>query len=85
VTLSSSEAEYVAISESVKDVRFIFYLLRDTRTLVKLPIMVRTDKVGVMFMEENESSGVRTRHIDTRYHFTRDCLKMVSSIFLSKL
>jgi hypothetical protein len=33
--------------------------------------MVRTDKIGAMFMAENESSGVRTRHIDTRYHFIR--------------
>jgi hypothetical protein len=29
VTLSSSEAEYVAMSEAVKEIRFIYYLLRD--------------------------------------------------------
>jgi hypothetical protein len=27
VTLSSSEAEYVAMSEAVKEIRFIYYLL----------------------------------------------------------
>jgi hypothetical protein len=37
---------------------------------VKLPIVVRCDNnVGAIFMAENSSSGVRTRHVDTRYHF----------------
>jgi sugar/nucleoside kinase (ribokinase family) len=39
---------------------------------VKLTIMVRTDNIGAIFMEENASCGVRTRHIDTRYHFIRE-------------
>jgi hypothetical protein len=34
--------------------------------------MVRTDNIGAMFMAENTMSGVRTRHIDTRYHFIRE-------------
>jgi hypothetical protein len=38
---------------------------------VKLPIMVGTDNICAMFMTENESSGARTRYIDTRYHFIR--------------
>jgi hypothetical protein len=38
----------------------------------KLPIMVRTDNIGAMFMAENASSGVRTRHIDTGYHFIKE-------------
>jgi hypothetical protein len=41
VTLSSSEAEYVAMSEVVKEIRFIFYLLRSLLIKVKLPILVR--------------------------------------------
>jgi hypothetical protein len=31
--------------------------------------MVRTDNIGAMFMA---SSGIRTRHIDTRYPFIRE-------------
>jgi hypothetical protein len=72
-TLSSSEAEYMAMSEAVKEIRFIFYLLRDVGIPVKLPIMVRNDNIGAMFMaEKNASSDIRTRHIDTRYHFIRE-------------
>jgi hypothetical protein len=69
VTLSSSEAEYVAMSKAVKEIRFIFYLLRCMFIEVKLPIIVRCDNMGEIFMAENSSSGVRTRHVDARYHF----------------
>jgi hypothetical protein len=36
-----------------------------------LPIMVRTDNTGAMFMAVNVSSGIRTRHIDSRYHLIK--------------
>ena len=75
VTLSSSEAEYVAMSEAVKEIRFVYYLLVSLGIAVKLPIIVRTDNIGAIFMAENASSGVRTRHIDTRYHFIREHLE----------
>jgi hypothetical protein len=63
VTLSSSEAKYVAISEVVKEIRFVYYHLVSLGISVKLPIIVRTDNIGAIFMAENPSSGVRTRHI----------------------
>jgi hypothetical protein len=72
VTLSSSEADYVSMSEAVKEVKFIYNLLRDIGIEVKLPIIIKTDNVGAMFMAQNSSSGVRTQHADTRYHFVRE-------------
>jgi hypothetical protein len=74
VTLSNTEAEYVAMSEAVKEVKFIYYLLRDISIEVKLPIIVKSDNVGAMFMAQNSFSGVRTRHVDTRYHFVQENL-----------
>jgi ketol-acid reductoisomerase len=64
----------VAMSEVVKEVKFIYYLLHDIGIEVKLPIIVKTDNVGAIFMLQNSSSGVRTQHIDTRYHFVRENL-----------
>jgi hypothetical protein len=64
--------EYVAMSEAVKEIRFIYYLLRSMFIEVKLPIIVKCDNVGAIFMAKNSSSGVRTRHVDTRYHFVRE-------------
>jgi hypothetical protein len=46
VTLSSSEAEYVAISEKVKEAKFIYYLLHDIGIGVNLLIIVKTDNFG---------------------------------------
>ena len=57
---------------AVKEIRFIFYLLTSMLIEVKLPIIVRCDNVGAIFMAENSSSGVRTRHVDIRYHFVRE-------------
>jgi hypothetical protein len=72
VTLSSSEAEYVAMSEAVKEIRFVYYPVVSLGISVKLPMIVITDNIGAIFMAENPFSGVRTRHIDTRYHFIRE-------------
>jgi hypothetical protein len=36
---------------------------------MKLPIVVRCDNVDAIFMAKNSSSGVHTRHVDSRYHF----------------
>jgi hypothetical protein len=72
VTLSSSEAEYVAMSEAVKEIRFIYFILKDLGIEVELPIVVKSDNVGALFMSQNSSTGVRSRHVDTRYHFIRE-------------
>jgi hypothetical protein len=50
VTLSKSEAEYVVIYEAVKEIRFVYFLLMFMSISVKLPIIVRTDNIGLIFM-----------------------------------
>jgi hypothetical protein len=50
VTLLSAEAEYVAISKTVKEVKFVYYLLCDLHIEVNLPLVIRADNVGVIFM-----------------------------------
>jgi hypothetical protein len=56
-------------------VKEIYFLLKGMGVDVKLLIVVRCDNVGAIFMAENSSSGIRTRHIDTRYHFVREHVK----------
>jgi hypothetical protein len=69
VTLSSSEAEYFALSEAVKEVRFVFQLLIEMGFKVELPVTVRVDNIGAIFMAENMQVSQRTKHIDTRLRF----------------
>jgi hypothetical protein len=75
MTLSSTEAEYVAIFEAVKELKFIYYLLSDLHIKVNLPIVMKTDNIGAIFMSENASTGFRTRHVDTSYHFVREFIE----------
>jgi hypothetical protein len=63
MTLSSSKAEYVAISEAVKEIKFIYYSLREIGIEVNLPITVKTDNIGTMFMAQNVLSGVTLIHV----------------------
>jgi hypothetical protein len=75
VTLLSTEAEYVAISEAVKELKFIFYLLSDLHIKVNLPIVVKTDNIGAIFMSENALTSFCTWYVDTRYHFVREFIE----------
>jgi hypothetical protein len=75
VTLSGTEAEYVVISEANKELKFIYYLLSDLHIKVNLPIVVKADNIGAIFMSEIASTGFRTRHVDTRYHFVQEFIE----------
>jgi hypothetical protein len=59
----------VATSEAVKEIKFVYFLLQDIGIAVDLPIVVKTDNIGVLFMSQNSSTGVRTQHVDSCYHF----------------
>jgi hypothetical protein len=84
VALSSSEAEYFALSESAKDLKFVAQILITMGIPVRLPIIVRVDNVGAIFMSENVSASSRTKHIDIRYHFVREFVedKFIKIIFV---
>ena len=47
VVLSPTEAEYVAVSEVVKEIKFLYQMLRSMEITVPLPIKVQVDNVGV--------------------------------------
>jgi len=72
VTLSSSEAEYVALSEAAKEVKFVAQVMMSMGIPVKSPIIVRVDNVGAIFMSENVTTSPRMKHVDIRYHFVRE-------------
>jgi hypothetical protein len=84
VALSSSEAEYYALSEAAKDIRFVAQILLTMGIPVRLPIVVRVDNVGAIFMSENVSASSRTKHIDIRYNFVREFVadKFIKIIFV---
>ena len=69
VTLSSSEAELVALSEAVKEVRFIHQVLTSIGIEVETPIVVRVDNIGAIFMSNSVAISNATKHVDIRSRF----------------
>ena len=82
VTLSSTEAEYIALAESCQEALFMNSLLDEligeTNTAV-----IYEDNTGAIFLVKNKQVGARTKHIDVRHHFIRDLhdAKKVQVIF----
>jgi hypothetical protein len=66
ITLSSTEAEYVAMWECAREIKFVHQLLTSMGVKVVLPIVVRVDNVGAMLMGENILISQRTKHVDVR-------------------
>ena len=75
VVLSTTEAEYVAVSEVVKEIKFLYQMLRSMEIRVPLPIKVQVDNAGAIWLENNSSVSERTKHVDLRAHFVRDLIK----------
>ena len=72
VALSSTEVEFYALSKAAKEIKFIVQVSISMGIPVKLPVIVRVDTVGALFMSKNVLTSSRTKHTDTRYHFVRE-------------
>ena len=72
VVLSTTEAEYMALSEVVKELIFIEQLLQTMNIEVELPITVHIDNVGAIWMSNNRTTRDRSKHIDIRTSFVKE-------------
>ena len=72
VVLSTTEAEYMALSEVVKELIFIVQLPQTMNIEVELPITVHVDNVGAIWLSNNRTTGDRTKHIDIRTSFVKE-------------
>lgn len=71
VTLSSTEAEYVALATCAQETMFTQSLLDELGLTVR-PGIIHEDNTGAMFLVKNRQISARTKHIDVRHHFIRD-------------
>ena len=42
---------------------------------MKLPIIVHCDNIGAIYLEHNAKLSQRTKHIDVKHHFVRECME----------
>ena len=72
VSLSSTEAEYIAAGEGVKEALFVRAVLSFVAPETSGgSIQVLEDNQGAMALVQNPLSSARSKHIDVRYHFIR--------------
>ena len=75
VALSSCEAEYIAATsatcQAVWMIRLIRELMSNDESMVKLLV----DNQSAITLSKNTGHHNRTKHIDIRYHFMRECVE----------
>ena len=60
--LSSSEADWTALSETVKEVMCMIQLLGSRKISVKFPVMVRADNIGATYHDMYQIHDISTKH-----------------------
>lgn len=86
VAASSTEAEYMALFEAVKEALWLKSLLKGIQIQILHPIILFEDNQSCIAIATNPTNHKRSKHIDIKYHFTREqvenkmiCLKYVST------
>lgn len=71
VSLSTTEAEYIAASEAAKELVWLKRLFEEIAPLAEIPILL-VDNASAVQLTKNPEYHQRTKHIDVRYHFVRE-------------
>lgn len=71
VAISRTEAVYIALSKTVREVKFISQVLEALHIGYKKPVPVYVDNMGAIFLAKSRNSSKRTKHIDIKYHYVR--------------
>ncbi|KAG6606568.1 Retrovirus-related Pol polyprotein from transposon TNT 1-94 [Phytophthora cinnamomi] len=73
VALSSTEAEYMALSEATQEAVWLKVFLRELGEMASdEAIKIYEDNQGSIALAKNPEFHKRTKHIDIRYHFVRE-------------
>lgn len=75
VSLSSTEAEFVSLSDACQEAAWLQRLLLDFHQRVNLPITIFEDNQSCLKIAKDERFSNRTKHIDTKYHFVKDYIQ----------
>jgi hypothetical protein len=74
VALSSTEAEYMALSDATKEAIYLRRFLKEVLNIDK-QIQIMNDNQGARSLAQNPIQHSRTKHIDIRHHFIREILQ----------
>ncbi|XP_058758193.1 secreted RxLR effector protein 161-like [Vicia villosa] len=71
VALSTCEVEYIAGAVSVCQAVWLLNLLEDLKIEVKKPLKLMIDNKSAIKLARNPVLHIRSKHIETKYHFLR--------------
>jgi len=73
VAKSSTEAEYIAASETVSDIIWARQLLTDLSFDISQPTVLHVDnRTAIMMIESTNTQHNRRKHINVKHHFIRE-------------
>lgn len=75
VSLSSTEAEYIALAECCQQMLWIVKLMKSFEIPVNYPITVKEDNQSCIKIAEKEKFERNTKHIDTKFNFVKELVK----------
>ncbi|KAG8721231.1 hypothetical protein FRC09_008233 [Ceratobasidium sp. 395] len=76
VTLSSTEAEYVAMSHAAREAVWMTRLLKDLDMKSDAPMKIYADNQSSIILAESERLSKRTKHLDPHYHYVRQTVNL---------
>jgi len=82
VTLSTTEAEYVAQTHAAKEAVWLRCLFGKLFPVINKPTDLHSDSQSVIALTIGGHYHARTKHIDIRYHFIRHIIKARSIKFI---
>jgi hypothetical protein len=72
ISLSSCEAEYVALSECCREVDYLRSIMDFVKHPAGGPTEILEDNQGTIDLVSNPVHHRRTKHVDVKYHYVRD-------------
>ena len=75
VSLSTAEAEYIALASAGQEAVWIRQLLSDMKSVPTGPTVMFEDNQSAISMVKNPQYHGRTKHVDIKFHFIQDLSK----------
>lgn len=75
VPLSSCEAEYIAGAGAACQAVWLRRLIKDVLEVELPPSLIKMDNMAAIALSKNPVLHDRSKHIDTKFHFIRECVE----------
>ena len=75
IALSSAEAEYMAISATMQEIKWIEQLLKELKVNTSRTAQLFCDNQAAIAISQNDVHHARTKHIDIRHHYIREAIQ----------